>query len=151
MSCCGCPILVYISLLLWLPSSSCPVLSILYVSHGLAVMSRLSCPSCPGPGCAVLSQLCCPRCLGYPVLAVLCRLSWFWLSVPADMSQLFCPCCPVVPAVLLSLLSCLKTKLSYPDCSVPTVFSQLSCPRCPVPTVLSRLSCPNCSVLAVPS
>ncbi len=154
-------------------------------------MSRLSCPDCPVPaGCpllvpAVMSRLFCPVpdacpdflvlpllsgmfCSGYPVLAVLSRLSgsrrsgrsspvttvMSWLSYPGCsfptvLSSLFSPGCPVL--AVLSWLFCL-------GCPVLAVLSWLSCPGCPVPTAcpdcpvldaLSGLSCADCPVLAV--
>ncbi len=119
---------------------------------------KLSCPKCPFP--AVLSEWSCPRCHATDVLS--------------QLAQLFHPGCPILAGcpvqdifsqllwlyhpgylvlVVLSLLpysghSCHSASVSYPGCTIPSVFltflSQFS-----VPAFLSWLSCPGCLVLAV--
>ncbi len=162
LTCPCCPVSAVLS---WL---SCPVLAV----RDTAVLPRLSCFCCSVsrsyqsshflavqssfPVLAVLSQL--------SSLAILLRLPYHCFSVPAVLFkrsclQLSCPpyhvltvmfwtsylICPVPDSLYCISLS----RLSCPDCPVPTVLSQLSCPNCPVPTVLSQLSCPNCHIPAV--
>ncbi len=114
MSCYGCPFLVVLSLL---SCSGRPVLyrlSWLYYPDGPAVLSRrpvmavlprLTCPSCAAP--ALLSPINGPRC---PVLAVISLTS--------------CPLCPVQAACHADL-----SRLACPACRAP-LSNRLSRPRC---------------------
>jgi hypothetical protein len=116
-----------------------------------AVPSWLSCPLCPVQ--ADLScQLVSPTCLGCPLPIILSqmsvRMSCQRCLVPDVLSQIFCPDClpwlshPSCPVLaVLSLLSCsgryflaVLFSLSYPGCTVLTVFS-----GCPIPAVRDNL------------
>ncbi len=140
----------------------------------LAVLSWLSFPWCPAPAVllpAVLSQLSCSSC---PVPTVLSQLSSSSSTAQIPLSTvlltllscldnvLSSPLCPVqVHPILDNLsgwpvmltchadLSCwpVQTDLSWlycPSGPVPDVLCQLTCHGCPIP-----LSCPSCNVRAV--
>ncbi len=126
-----------------------PVLSVLSRIPNQLVQSYpfpMFCPSCPVSD--VLSMLsCCP--LFWPVCpvpAVLSKVSYSSCPAQASFSiallTLLCPGSPVL-SVPLSRLSfsvlAIITSVSYPVCTIPTVFS-----GCPFPSFLSWLSCPGC-------
>jgi hypothetical protein len=101
LSCSGWPFLVF---LFWQSCAGCPFLAVMFSmtcpgspvlsflsrlsftgSPVLAVLFWVSFPSCPIK--AVMSLLSCPgSCLGYPVLAVLSQLSWFYCEFPCRKS-----------------------------------------------------------------
>jgi hypothetical protein len=112
-----------------LPRQSCPQLS-WRRCHVLAVLTFLSFPGSP----VEVVRLTCSEC---PVLAALSRLSCPSGPVPDVLSQrpqLSCPKCPV-----LATCSGRSASVSYPGCTIHTVFS-----GCPVPAILCKHSCPNC-------
>jgi hypothetical protein len=117
--------------------------TVIFYLYRLPTLFCLSCSGCPVPAApfwlsfsdylvlaiiAVLFRLSCPS-NGYPVLAVLSRLSC--LAVLSWQS------CPNDPAVVILFW------LFYPDCPV-----WFSCSDCPVLAIMSRLSF-SYSVLAV--
>jgi hypothetical protein len=173
LACLDCPVL---DLLSWLYRHCClgcsilscsgyPVISFLPLLSFPAVLSQMSCPSCPistllSP--ALLSLLSCPCChfllfclcicpvpailSGCPVVAV---MFWSFLplcSVQTDLSKLTYPNCPVplscpgwlVLVFLLRFSHLCLSRLSYPSCSVFTIMFWPSYPPCPV-----RLICPG--------
>jgi hypothetical protein len=127
------------------------------------VPSRLFSLDCPMsiPDCSLLAGLCLLSCPGFPLPAVLSRLSFsgclvltvhFWLScpdrrVPDALSRLFCPGCPALAG--LSRLSCPGCPVSAVlavlcDCSFLAVLSWMSCTGYLVPlSCPSWLSCPG--------
>jgi hypothetical protein len=146
-----------------LSSAFFPGCTILTVSSGCLVLSRLSSPS-------VLYHLFCPTC---PLPAVLLNRA----LVPTVRSLLSCSgiltyqSCPGRPAKAdlsgrsfqtdLSVLSCpVPLPMSCSRCQAPNLLSRLSCHGCPISVVLCQLpcssvmfwpSCPLCLVLPVPS
>jgi hypothetical protein len=97
----------------------------------LAVLSRMSSPSCPVR--VFLSQMSCPKCYVPDVLSQLARLLY--------------PGCPVLADLFLLSYSGRSATVSYPGCT--TVYHLSFCPSSPVPAFLSWLSCPSCLVKAV--
>ncbi len=145
-----CPVFPVKAVLLRFPCLSCLVPTTL----STALLTPLSCFAVksfkPCDYCHIQTHLSMCRCdlSGWPVPAMLSRMSFPRCPIPTVLPRLSHLVCPIL--VDLSILSysgrpvlCFLSRLYYPNCLL-----RLACPGFSVPAALSRPSCPSCPLLA---